>query len=65
MQTAPTHVRFPGASGFSAGTVQNVVTRVTGTDSTGTIADVRLAINYEAQGSGGPALLYATSDDDG
>jgi hypothetical protein len=27
--------------------------------------DVRLAINYEAQGSGGPAILYATSDDNG
>jgi hypothetical protein len=27
--------------------------------------DVRLALNYEAQGSGGPAILYATSDDNG
>jgi hypothetical protein len=27
--------------------------------------DVRLAINSEAQGSGGPAILYATSDDNG
>jgi hypothetical protein len=28
-------------------------------------SDVRLAINYEAQGSGGPAILYATSEQDG
>jgi hypothetical protein len=27
--------------------------------------DVRLAINFEAQGSGGPAILYATSDENG
>lgn len=27
--------------------------------------DVRIAINFEAQGTGGPAMLYATSDDDG
>ena len=27
--------------------------------------DVRIAINFEAQGSGGPAMLYATSDEDG
>jgi hypothetical protein len=27
--------------------------------------DVRLAINYEAQGSSGPAILYATSERDG
>ncbi len=27
--------------------------------------DVRLAINFEAQGTGGPAMLYATSDEDG
>ncbi len=28
-------------------------------------SDVRIAINFEAQGTGGPAMLYATSDDDG
>jgi hypothetical protein len=28
-------------------------------------ADVRIAINFEAQGTGGPAMLYATSDEDG
>jgi hypothetical protein len=27
--------------------------------------DVRIAINFEAQGTGGPAMLYATSDQDG
>ena len=27
--------------------------------------DVRIAINFEAQGTGGPAMLYATSDEDG
>jgi len=27
--------------------------------------DVRLAINFEAQGTGGPAMLYSTSDEDG
>lgn len=27
--------------------------------------DVRLAVNFEAQGSGGPAILYATSNDNG
>jgi len=27
--------------------------------------DVRMAINFEAQGTGGPAMLYATSDRDG
>jgi hypothetical protein len=27
--------------------------------------DVRLALNFEAQGSGGPAILYATSDENG
>lgn len=27
--------------------------------------DVRLAVNYEAQGSGGAAILYATSENDG
>jgi hypothetical protein len=132
VQTVPVHVRFAGAPGFSAGTVQNVIARIPGTSSTGAIAvnahydsgttgpgasdcgscvvtaletmrallagpplrndvlfvftdaeengdlgaaafvqdhpwarDVRLAINYEAQGSGGPAFLYATSEDDG
>ena len=29
------------------------------------VGPVRLAINYEAQGSGGPVLLYYTSPDDG
>ncbi len=28
-------------------------------------SEVRLAINFEAQGSGGPAILYATSDENG
>jgi hypothetical protein len=28
-------------------------------------SDVRLALNYEAQGIGGPAVLYATSSDNG
>ena len=27
--------------------------------------DVRIAVNFEAQGTGGPAILYATSDDSG
>ncbi|MEZ4570174.1 MAG: M28 family peptidase [Thermomicrobiales bacterium] len=132
IQTAPAHVRFEGADGFSAGTVNNVVVRIPGTGNTGAIAlnahydsgttgpgvsdcgscvvtvletmravvagpalrndvvfvfsdaeedgdlgaeafvsqhpwarDVRLAVNYEAQGSGGPAMLYASSEDDG
>lgn len=132
VQTTPVHVRFPDSPGFSAGVVNNVVTRVRGTDSTGAIvvnahydsgttgpgasdcgscvvtaleamrtvvngpplrndvifvfsdgeengdlgasafatqhrwaSDVRLAINYEAQGSSGPAFLYATSEGDG
>ena len=132
IQTAPAHVRFEGADGFSAGTVNNIVARIPGTDNTGAIAlnahydsgttgpgvsdcgscvvavletmravvagpalrndvvfvftdaeeegdlgaeafvsqhawarDVRLAVNYEAQGSGGPAMLYASSEDDG
>jgi hypothetical protein len=51
VQTAPAHVRFQGASGFSAGTVQNVVTRVVGTDSTGTIV---INAPYDSGTTGGP-----------
>lgn len=132
VQTAPALVRFEGADAFSAGTVNNVIARIPGTDNTGAIAinahydsgttgpgasdcgscvvtaletmraviagpalrndvlfvftdaeeegdlgaeafvsqhpwarDVRLAVNFEAQGSGGPAILYASSEDDG
>jgi hypothetical protein len=132
IQTAPAQVRFEGADSFSAGTVNNVLVRIPGSDNTGAIAlnahydsgttgpgasdcgscvvtvletmravaagpalrndiifvfsdaeeegdlgaeafvsqhpwakDVRLAVNYEAQGSGGPAILYASSDRDG
>ncbi len=132
IQTAPAHVRFEGADGFSAGTVNNILVRIPGTDNSGAIAinahydsgttgpgasdcgacvvtvletmravaagpalrndvvfvfsdaeedgdlgaeafvsqhpwaqDIRLAVNYESQGSGGPAILYATSEDDG
>lgn len=131
VQEAPSHVRFEGANGFSAGTVRNVLARIRGQSSTGAIAinahydsgttgpgasdcgscvvtvleamravlagpplqndvifvfsdaeeegdlgaaafaeqhpwaqEVRLAINYEAQGSGGAAILYASSEED-
>lgn len=127
-QQTSTALRFPDAPGYSAGTVENIMVRLPGTDSTGAIAlnahydgaatgpgaadcgscvsvvletlrvilegpplkndlivvfsdaeevgdlgahafatqhpwmkDIRLAINYEAMGTGGPAYLYATS----
>ncbi|NBB86533.1 MAG: M28 family peptidase, partial [Bacteroidetes bacterium] len=132
IQEAPSHVRFEGANGFSAGTVRNVLARIPGQSSTGALAinahydsgttgpgasdcgscvvtaleamravlagpplrndvifvfsdaeedgdlgaaafarehpwaeSVKLAVNYEAQGSGGAAILYATSEADG
>lgn len=129
VQHATSLLRFEGSPGFSAGSVQNVIVRIPGSDPTGAIAldahydgaatgpaagdcgsgvvvlletiravlsgeplkndllfvfadaeevgdlgahafatrhpwmrDVRLALNYEAMGAGGPAFLYATSD---
>lgn len=130
IQQATSLLRFEGSPGFSAGSVQNVIVRIPGSDPTGAIAldahydgaatgpaagdcgsgvvvlletiravlggeplkndllfvfadaeevgdlgahafasqhpwmrDVRLALNYEAMGAGGPAFLYATSED--
>lgn len=128
VQTTTSALRFPGASSFDAGSVQNVLTRIAGTNSTGAIllsahydggatgpaagdcgacvatlletvralsagpplandvififsdaeevgdlgahafatqhpwmSDVRLALNFEAQGAAGPGILYVTS----
>lgn len=128
IQQTSTVLRFPDAPGYSAGTVENIMVRLPGTDSTGAIAlnahydgaatgpgaadcgscvivvletlrvilegpplkndlivvfsdaeevgdlgahafatqhpwmkDIRLAINFEAMGTEGPAYLYATS----
>jgi hypothetical protein len=132
VQVASANLRFSGADYFRAGTVTNLMARIPGTASTGTIAlnahydsgptgpgasdcgscvvtvletvrailagpalrndvlvvftdaeeegdlgavafnrehpwasDVRVAINYEAQGTSGPALLYATGSGNG
>jgi hypothetical protein len=128
VQEATSLLRFPGAPGFSAGSVRNIIVRIPGKNSSGAIAldahydgastgpaaadcgsgvaillesirailaspplkndlifvfadaeelgdlgahafasqhpwmqDVRVTLNYEAMGTGGPAYLYATS----
>lgn len=51
IQTTTSALRFAGASGFSAGLVQNVIARIPGTNSTGAIL---LNAHYDG-GSTGPA----------